>query len=93
MAALAYEAPPAIRNGGGGDGQKGPTMGQGDFTGYEFRADLSSPIIRPTRPPKVRMEKLKFHFVTDGVEKRRCPGSAPPRRKWTKMSPWWAARS
>ena len=50
-------------------GRRNYDMGNGDFTGYEFQ----TPIFVVTHHPpaaaaKGENEKLKFHFVTDGVE-------------------------
>lgn len=50
-------------------GRRSYDMGQGDYTGYEFQADIF--VIThhpPPTPPKGENDKLKFHFVTDGVE-------------------------
>lgn len=51
-------------------GRRSYEMGNGDFTGYEFQ----TPIFVVTHQPpeqvaKGENENLKFHFVTDGVER------------------------
>jgi dihydrofolate reductase len=49
-------------------GRRSYDMGQGDFTGYEFQTPIFVITHHPPQTPaKGENDKLKFHFVTDGV--------------------------
>jgi dihydrofolate reductase len=44
-------------------------MGQGDFTGYEFQVPIFVLTHQaPPKPARGENERLKFTFVTDGIE-------------------------
>jgi dihydrofolate reductase len=44
-------------------------MGRGDFTGYEFQVPIFVVTHRaPPKPARGENERLKFTFVTDGIE-------------------------
>jgi len=50
-------------------GRRAYAMAQGDFTGYEFQVPIFVLTHHaPEHAAKGENDKLKFHFVTDGVE-------------------------